>query len=147
MNRFSGSRVGHSTRLLVNLIKADIQQAIKWFLRVYWLLSLSIVDSFAENRRFFCREPTILLLRTDDSFTEHRRLFCRSPMNLLPSTDDSFAFHHEDLGHSINFMPAMLWIWPRWDRASPLVCTLKERKQLLYQVHLSLSPYLLSADP
>ena len=29
MNRFSGSRVGHSTRLLVNLIKADIQQAIK----------------------------------------------------------------------------------------------------------------------
>ena len=28
MNRFSGSRVGHSTRLLVNLIKADIQQTV-----------------------------------------------------------------------------------------------------------------------
>ena len=29
--------------------------AVKWFLRVYWLLPLSIVDSFAEHRRFFCR--------------------------------------------------------------------------------------------
>ena len=79
MNRFSGSRVGHSTRLLVNLIKADIQQAIKWFLRVYWLLPLSTVDSFAKHRRFFCWEPTILLPSTDDSFAEHRWFFCFSP--------------------------------------------------------------------
>ena len=42
--------------------------AVKWYLRVYWLLPLSIVDSFAENRRFFCWESTILLESTDDSF-------------------------------------------------------------------------------
>ena len=55
---------------------------IKWFLRVYWLLPLSIVASFAEHRRFFCWAPTIL----------------------LPSTDDSFAEHHKYLDHSINFI-------------------------------------------
>ena len=103
--------------------------AVKWFLRVYWLLPLSIVDSFKKHRRFFRRAPTILLPSTDDSFAEHRWLL--GPFNQLYCQK----------------MPAMLWIWPRWDRASPLVCTLKERKQLLYQVHLSLSPYLLSADP
>ena len=56
--------------------------AVKWFLRVYWLLPLSIVASFKKNRRFFCLAPTIL----------------------LPSTDDSFAEHHEYLGQSINFI-------------------------------------------
>ena len=91
MNRFSGSRVGHSTRLLVNLIKADIQQAIKWFLRVYWLLPLSTVDSFAKHRRFFCWEPTILLPSTDDSFAEHRWIFCRAPMMLLLFTMKTWA--------------------------------------------------------
>ena len=56
--------------------------AVKWYLRVYWLLPLSIVASFKKNRRFFCRAPTIL----------------------LESTDDSFAEHHEYLGQSINFI-------------------------------------------
>ena len=56
--------------------------AVKWFLKVYWLLPLSIVDSFAEHRRFFCRAPS----------------------TLLPSTVDSFAEHHEYLGQSINFI-------------------------------------------
>ena len=32
--------------------------AVMWFLRVYWLLPLSIVDSFAEHRRFFWKAPT-----------------------------------------------------------------------------------------
>ena len=56
--------------------------AVKWYLRVYWLLPLSIVASFKKNRRFFCLESTLL----------------------LESTDDSFAEHHEYLGHSINFI-------------------------------------------
>ena len=56
--------------------------AVKWYLKVYWLLPLSIVDSFAENRRFFWKAST----------------------TLLPSTDDSFAEHHEYLGQSINFI-------------------------------------------
>ena len=56
--------------------------AVKWYLRVYWLLPLSIVDSFKKHRRFFCLESTIL----------------------LESTDDSFAEHHEYLGQSINFI-------------------------------------------
>ena len=56
--------------------------AVKWYLRVYWLLPFSIVASFKKNRRFFCLAPTIL----------------------LESTDDSFAEHHEYLGQSINFI-------------------------------------------
>ena len=31
--------------------------AVKWFLRVYWLLPLSIVDSFGKHRRLFCWAP------------------------------------------------------------------------------------------
>ena len=56
--------------------------AVKWYLRIYWLLPLSIVASFKKNRRFFCLAPSIL----------------------LPSTDDSFGKHHEYLGQSINFI-------------------------------------------
>ena len=55
--------------------------AVKWFLRVYWLLPRSIVASFKKHRRFFCLAPSILLL----------------------STDDSFAEHHEYLGQLVNF--------------------------------------------
>ena len=58
--------------------------AVKWYLRVYWLLPLSIVASFKKNRRFFCLAPTILLPSTDDSFAEHRRLFCWAPWILGP---------------------------------------------------------------
>ena len=43
--------------------------AVKWYLRVYWLLPFSIVDSFKKHRRFFCLESTILLESTDDSFS------------------------------------------------------------------------------
>ena len=58
--------------------------AVKWYLRVYWLLPLSIVASFKKNRRFFCLAPTILLPSTDDSFGKHRRLFCWAPWILGP---------------------------------------------------------------
>ena len=57
--------------------------AVDWYLRVYWLLPFSIVDSFAEHRRFFYWAPTILLPSTDDSFAEKRRFFCWAPMTLL----------------------------------------------------------------
>ena len=71
--------------------------AVKWYLRVYWLLPLSIVDSFGKHRRFFRRAPTILLLRTDDSFAEHRRLFCWAPwilgsINQLHFPKESFPY-------------------------------------------------------
>ena len=52
--------------------------AVKWYLRVYWLLPLSIVASFKKNRRFFCFAPSILLLRIDASFGKHRRLFWKA---------------------------------------------------------------------
>ena len=72
--------------------------AVKWYLRVYWLLPLSIVDSFAEHRRFFCWAPTILLPRTDDSFAEHHKYlgqsinFISKRCHFLISTD-SFSLH------------------------------------------------------
>ena len=56
--------------------------AVKWYLRVYWLLPLSTVDSFKKHRRFFWKAPTIL----------------------SPSTDYTFDEHHEYLGQSINFI-------------------------------------------
>ena len=31
--------------------------AVMWFLRVYWLLPLSIVDAFGKHRRLFCWAP------------------------------------------------------------------------------------------
>ena len=58
--------------------------AVKWYLRVYWLLPLSIVASFKKNRRFFCFAPSILLLRIDASFGKHRRLFWKAPWILGP---------------------------------------------------------------
>ena len=58
--------------------------AVKWYLRVYWLLPFSIVASFKKNRRFFCRAPSILLLRIDASFGKHRRLFFLAPWILGP---------------------------------------------------------------
>ena len=64
--------------------------AVKWYLRVYWLLPLSIVASFKKNRRFFCLAPTILLPSTDDSFGKHRRLFCWAPWILGPVQSTSF---------------------------------------------------------
>ena len=71
------------TMFLSNIAKANITTshgiAVKWYLRVYWLLSLSIVASFKKNRRFFCLAPTILLPSADDSFGKHRRLFCWAP--------------------------------------------------------------------
>ena len=58
--------------------------AVKWYLRVYWLLPLSIVASFKKNRRFFCFAPSILLLRIDASFGKHRRLFWKASWILGP---------------------------------------------------------------
>ena len=71
-------------------ISASHGIAVKWYLRVYWLLPLSTVDSFAENRRFFCREPTILLPSTDDSFAEHRWIL--GPFNQLHFPKVSFPY-------------------------------------------------------
>ena len=75
--------------LCFSRITASRYIAVKWYLRVYWLLPLSIVASFKKNRRFFCLAPSILLLRIVASFGKHRR---------------SFAEHHEYLGQSINFI-------------------------------------------
>ena len=63
---------------------------IKWFLRVYWLLPLSIVDYFKKHRRFFCRAPTILLESIDDSFAEHRWIL--GPVNQLHFPKVSFPY-------------------------------------------------------
>ena len=34
--------------------------AVNWYLRVYWLLPLSIVDSFGKHRRLFFKSPWML---------------------------------------------------------------------------------------
>ena len=72
--------------------------AVKWYLRVYWLLPLSIVDSFKKHRRFFRRAPTILLLSTDDSFSSHRgclekSIYFISKRSHFLLSPDSFSLH------------------------------------------------------
>ena len=69
--------------------------AVKWYLKVYWLLPFSIVASFKKSRRFFCLAPSILLLRIVASFGKHRRLFYWAPwilgsVNQLHFPKDSF---------------------------------------------------------
>ena len=64
--------------------------AVKWYLRVYWLLLFSIVASFKKSRRFFYLAPSILLLRIDDSFGKHRRIL--GPVNQLHFPKESFPY-------------------------------------------------------
>ena len=64
--------------------------AVKWFLRVYWLLPLSIVASFKKNRRFFCLESSLLLESTDDSFAEHHEYL--GQFNQLHCPKESFPY-------------------------------------------------------
>ena len=49
--------------------------AVKWYLRVYWLLPLSIVASFKKHRRFFWKAPTTLLLSTMNTWASQSTSF------------------------------------------------------------------------
>ena len=60
--------------------------AVKWFLRVYWLLPLSIVDSFAEHRRFFWKAPTTLLLSTMNTWASQSTSFPKGVFSLFQRT-------------------------------------------------------------
>ena len=53
--------------------------AVKWYLRVYWLLPLSIVASFKKHRRFFWKAPTTLLLSTMNTWASSINFFCWAP--------------------------------------------------------------------
>ena len=64
--------------MFLSRITASHGIAVDWYLRVYWLLPLSIVASFKKHRRFFHFSPTILLESSDDSFSEHREYFGKS---------------------------------------------------------------------
>ena len=65
--------------------------AVMWFLRVYWLLPLSIVDSFAEHRRFFCLESSILLESTDEYLGQSINFISQRSLFLISM--DSFSLH------------------------------------------------------
>ena len=60
--------------------------AVKWFLKVYWLLPFSIVDSFAEHRRFFCRAPTTLLLSTMNTWASQSTSFPKGVISCFHRT-------------------------------------------------------------
>ena len=65
--------------------------AVNWYLRVYWLLPLSIVDSFAEHRRFFCLESTLLLESTDEYLGQSINFISQRSLFLIST--DSFSLH------------------------------------------------------
>ena len=60
--------------------------AVKWYLRVYWLLPLSIVDSFAENRRFFWKASTTLLLSTMNTWASQSTSFPKGVISCFHRT-------------------------------------------------------------
>ena len=65
--------------------------AVKWYLRVYWLLPLSIVASFKKNRRFFCLAPTTLLLSTMNTWASSIKFISQRSLFLIST--DSFSLH------------------------------------------------------
>ena len=60
--------------------------AVKWYLRVYWLLPLSIVASFKKHRRFFCRAPTTLLLSTMNTWASQSTSFPKGVISCFHRT-------------------------------------------------------------
>ena len=78
-------------RIFLSSITTSRSIAVKWYLRVYWLLSLSIVDSFAEHRRFFCLESTLLLESTDEYLGQSINFISQRSLFLIAT--DSFSLH------------------------------------------------------
>ena len=78
-------------RIFLSSITTSRSIAVKWYLRVYWLLSLSIVDSFAEHRRFFCLESTLLLESTDEYLGQSINFISQRSLFLIST--DSFSLH------------------------------------------------------
>ena len=60
--------------------------AVKWYLRVYWLLPFSIVASFKKNRRFFCWAPTTLLESTMNTWASPSTSFPKGVFSLFQWT-------------------------------------------------------------
>ena len=65
--------------------------AVKWYLRVYWLLPFSIVDSFGKHRRLFCLAPWIL-----GPFNQ-----LHFPKKSFPFSTDSFSLHQLQIVDSL----------------------------------------------
>ena len=138
--------------------------AVKWYLRVYWLLPLSIVDSFAEHRRFFCWAPWILGPVQSTSFPKgvfslfQRTLFlfinwnCRQ---LGRSHTESTDTSHKTLlsfcltKRSCQRYRTQVFCWAvqryvlallkdryQWNGAFPLAYTLEEGKRKRYKPYL-----------
>ena len=60
--------------------------AVDWYLRVYWLLPLSTVDSCKKHRRFFRRAPTTLLLSTMNTWASQSTSFPKGFISRLLRT-------------------------------------------------------------
>ena len=60
--------------------------AVKWYLRVYWLLPFSIVASFKKNRRFFWKAPTILFHSTMNTWASPSTSFPQGVISLFQRT-------------------------------------------------------------
>ena len=76
-------------------ISASHGIAVKWYLRVYWQLPFSIVDSFKKHRRFFCLAPWILgsvnqLHFPKDSFPAFSGFFFSSSTEIADSLAESY---------------------------------------------------------
>ena len=76
--------------------------AVDWYLRVYWLLPLSIVDSFAEHRRFFRRAPTTLLLSTMNTWASQSTSFPKWVFSLFQRTLFLFINYKQQTAYQNN---------------------------------------------
>ena len=120
--------------------------AVKWFLKVYWLLSLSIVDSFAEHR--WILGPFNQLHFPKESFPYFNGLFFLHQLNQQTAWQKSYWINrhllqdppvfgwqnnHAELGSFVGpwnrYVLALLDDGHQWNGVSPLNGTLQERKR------------------
>ena len=134
--------------------------AVKWYLRVYWLLPHSIVDSFTEHRRLFCWAPWILgpvnqLHFPKDSFPAFSGLFFSSSTESADNLTEIILNQQTPANKTLvsfcltkrscqryrtqvfwrtmpGYVLALLKNGHQWDGVSPLTGTLQERNDSEY---------------
>ena len=143
--------------MFLSRITASHGIAVDWYLRVYWLLPLSIVDSFAEHRRFFWKAPTNTWASQSTSFPKGVfSLFQRTLFLFINWNSRQLGRSHTESADTVYktlqsfwltkrscqrcWTQVICWAVPRyvlalledghqWDGVSPLTGTLQERSQ------------------
>ena len=138
--------------VFTNTLKKPLESvAVNWFLKVYWLLPLSTVDSFGKHRRLFCWAPCILgpfnqLDFPKESFPYFNGLFFSSSTTNCRQLDRSRP-ESTDTYHKTLLIFADKTVMPEMPNSSVLsgpakiyVCTIGERASMRRGLSLDRHP-------